>query len=222
MSQDFYLSLSKLSHTPTLLPVTWVRWPLSDGVRCYVDLKTSAPFPWCHPEHRQNHWTLSLLNLGIVVTASEVIRVKPTLSLAWPWVQRTLPTGTWTSSTLHQGLAFNQSGKQPLILCKWVVEDWSNLYFTALNSEVIFPPSFCLRATSIFWQVFTKYMWYIRMLHPAREKETRTASEIPKCPFPSCKQLLYTHFKYSACKNTIASQSSYRKAMEYHSRGSDD
>lgn len=36
------------------------------------------------------------------------------------------------------------------------------------------------------------------MLHPAGEKKTRTASEIPRCPFPSCKQLLNTHFKFSA------------------------
>lgn len=36
------------------------------------------------------------------------------------------------------------------------------------------------------------------MLYPAGEKKTRTASEIPRCPFPSCKQLLDTHFKFSA------------------------
>lgn len=36
------------------------------------------------------------------------------------------------------------------------------------------------------------------MLHPAGEKKTRTASETPRCPFLSCKQLLDTHFKFSA------------------------
>lgn len=36
------------------------------------------------------------------------------------------------------------------------------------------------------------------MLHPAAEKKTRTVSEIPRCPFLSCKQLLDAHFKFSA------------------------
>lgn len=36
------------------------------------------------------------------------------------------------------------------------------------------------------------------MLHPAGEKKTRTASEISRSPFLSCKQLLDTHFKFSA------------------------
>lgn len=105
------------------------------------------------------------------------------------------------------GHAVNQSGKQPLILCKLVFWDQSNFWFTGLNSEVIFFLLF-LHATLIFWKVFRKYTLHQNVLPRGWEKKTEELLKHLNVLF-SYNQLLHTHFKFSACKNTIACQKHY-------------